>query len=304
MELNQVRYFVALCRALNFTRAAEACNVTQPALTRAIQRLEDELGGPLLYRERNLTQLTGLGRAMRPHLEAMLEAAEAARQAARARAGLEVASLRIGLGPAIAAAHVTGAIRGLIRLYPELSVHFEEAGSAALAEAMLSDMLDCALLPDDPALPERLNRWKVAEEGCMVVLPADHPLAAQPSLTADDLAGETVLIGERCGGFAHRLRGMGEERFTQRPCGGSWVQMLDLVRAGLGLALLPDGLAVGGALATRKLREPQFRRSILLTVVAGRPHNAAVANLVKLCRARAPGTACDRGDKMNRVATG
>ena len=116
MELTQVRYFIALCRTLNFTRAAEACNVTQPALTRAIQRLEDELGGPLLYRERNLTQLTELGGAMRPHLEAMLEAAEAARQAARASAGMEVASIRIGLGPAIAAAHVAPRVRGLVRL--------------------------------------------------------------------------------------------------------------------------------------------------------------------------------------------
>ncbi len=288
MELNQVRYFIALCRALNFTRAAEACNVTQPALTRAIQRLEDELGGPLLYRERNLTQLTELGRAMRPHLEAMLEAADAARQAARARAGMEAVSIRIGLGPAIAAAHVAPAVRALVRLYPEIAVHFEEAGTAALAEAMLSDALDCALLPDGPALPERLNRWKVAEEGCMVVLPADHALAGRGELTADDLAGETLLFGERCGGFAHRLRAGCEGRFAERPCGGSWVQMLDLVRVGLGLALLPEGLALGGGLVGRKLVEPPLDRTILLAMVAGRPRSAAVANLVKLCRARAP----------------
>jgi len=288
MELTQVRYFVALCRTLNFTRAAEACNVSQPALTRAMQRLEDELGGPLLYRERNLTQLTELGRAMRPHLEAMLQAAEAARQAARARVGLEAASLRIGLGPAIAAAYVTDAIRGLTRLYPGLSVHFEEAGTATLAEAMLSDMLDCALLPDEPGLPERLNRWKIAEEGCVAVLPTDHPLTARAHLTAAELEGETLLVGERCGGFAHRLRESCGERFTQRLCGGSWVQMLDLVRAGLGLALLPDGVSVGGALAVRPLVEPRFRRTLLLTIVAGRPHSAAIANLVKLCRAREP----------------
>ena len=290
MELTQVRYFVTLCRLLNFTRAAEACNVTQPALTRAIQRLEDELGGALLYRERNLTQLTELGRAMRPHLEAMLEAAEAARQAARARAGPDVASpLRIGLGPAISAAHVTRAVRGLVRLYPEISVYFEEAGPAVLAEAMLADMLDCALLPGDSALPERLNRWKVAEERCQVVLPGDHPLALRDGLTAADLAGETLLFGERCGGFAHRLRGLCGGRFIERPCGGSWVQMLDLVRAGLGLALLPDGLALGADLAGRPLTEPSLQRAILLTLVAGRPHRAVVANLVKLCRAGAPG---------------
>jgi LysR family hydrogen peroxide-inducible transcriptional activator len=288
MELSQVRYFVALCRTLNFTRAAQACNVTQPALTRAVQKLEEELGGQLIYRERSLTQLTELGRAMRPHLEAMLEAAEAARQAARACTGVEPSSLRIGLGPAIGAAHVADAIRALVRLYPQLCVHFEEAGPAALAEAMLSDMLDCALLPEDALLPERLNRWAIGQESCAVVMPCNHPLAARETLTAEDLEGETLLFGERCGGFAHRLRARCGERFGHRPCGGSWAQMLDLVRAGLGLALLPDGLDIGGKLAARPLAEPRLQRTILLTLVAGRPHGPAVANLVKLCRARAP----------------
>jgi DNA-binding transcriptional LysR family regulator len=289
MELTQVRYFVALCRALNFTRAAEACNITQPVLTRAIQRLEAELGGPLLYRERNLTQLTPLGRAMRPHLETMLDAAESARQAALACAGMAAPSLRIGLGPAITASYVSNEIRALARVYPELSVHFEEGGSAAIAEAMLSDdMLDCALLPDDAALPERLNRWKIAQESCVVVMPPDHRLAPCNSLTARDLDGETVLFGERCGGFAHRLRSACDERFVQRPCGGSWIQMLDLVRAGLGVALLPDGLALSTGLVARPLVEPILERSIVLTAVAGRRQSPAVANLIKLCRARAP----------------
>jgi len=69
MEMHQIRYFLAVCETLNFTRAAENCNVTQPALTRAIQKLEDELGGLLFRRERHLTHLTDLGRLMRPQLE-------------------------------------------------------------------------------------------------------------------------------------------------------------------------------------------------------------------------------------------
>lgn len=291
MELSQVHYFVTLCRVLNFTRAAEACNVTQPAFTRAIQKLEHELGGPLLYRERNLTQLTELGREMRPHLEAMESAAEAARQAARARVNQAPASMRIGLGPAIAASHIAPAMGALVRQYPDLSVHFEEAATTTVTDGLLTDTLDCALLPDDPALPERLNRWVVAEEGCVVVLPATHKLAGNASLTGDDLAGGTLLFGERCGGFAHRLRAICGERFTQRQCGGSWVQMLDLVQAGLGVALLPDSLAIGGNLVVRPLADPRLNRTILLTLVAGRPQNAAVTNLVKLCRARAPATA-------------
>ena len=65
MEMHQIRYFLAVAETLNFTRAAEKCNVTQPALTRAIQKLEEELGGLLLRRERSLTHLSDLGRSGR-----------------------------------------------------------------------------------------------------------------------------------------------------------------------------------------------------------------------------------------------
>jgi LysR family transcriptional regulator, hydrogen peroxide-inducible genes activator len=61
MDIHHVRYFLAVCETRNFTRAAEKCNVTQPALSRAIQQLEDEVGGLLFRRERNLTHLTDLG---------------------------------------------------------------------------------------------------------------------------------------------------------------------------------------------------------------------------------------------------
>jgi LysR family transcriptional regulator, hydrogen peroxide-inducible genes activator len=66
MEMYQIRYFLAVAESLNFTRAAERCNVTQSALTRAIQKLEEELGGLLLWRVRNLTHLSDLGRLMKP----------------------------------------------------------------------------------------------------------------------------------------------------------------------------------------------------------------------------------------------
>jgi DNA-binding transcriptional LysR family regulator len=97
MELHQVRYFIALSNTLNFTRAAEACNVTQSALTRAIQRLEEELGGPLLQRERHLTQLSELGRLMLPLLEQSLAMAEAAKQRAYKFKKGEEATLAPGL---------------------------------------------------------------------------------------------------------------------------------------------------------------------------------------------------------------
>jgi LysR family hydrogen peroxide-inducible transcriptional activator len=84
MEMHQVRYFLAVARRLNFTRAAEELRVAQPSLTRAIQKLETELGGLLFRRERSNTHLTELGRVTLPHLEATFAAAETAKSHASA----------------------------------------------------------------------------------------------------------------------------------------------------------------------------------------------------------------------------
>jgi LysR family hydrogen peroxide-inducible transcriptional activator len=93
MEMHQIRYFLAVCETLNFTRAAEQCHVTQPALTRAVQKLEDEPGGLLFRRERHLTHLTDLGRLIRPQLEQIWKETEAAKTTAKSFLKLEDAPL-------------------------------------------------------------------------------------------------------------------------------------------------------------------------------------------------------------------
>ena len=73
MEMHQVRYFLAVAEELNFTRASERCNVTQPSLSRAIKLLEEELGGLLFHRERKSIRLTDLGHMVRPHLQSVYD---------------------------------------------------------------------------------------------------------------------------------------------------------------------------------------------------------------------------------------
>jgi DNA-binding transcriptional LysR family regulator len=101
MEMHQVRYFLAMTRSLNFTRAAEECNVTQPSLTRAIQKLEEEFGGPLFRRERSRTHLTDLGREILPLFETAYEAAQAAKNLAREIGKAQVAPLTLGIANTI-----------------------------------------------------------------------------------------------------------------------------------------------------------------------------------------------------------
>ena len=103
MEMHLVRYFLAVARTLNFTRAAEECNVAQPSLTRAVRQLEDELGGDLFRRERPHAQLTELGERMQPLLQQCYDSALGARSLASSIKSGEVGSLRIALSETIEA---------------------------------------------------------------------------------------------------------------------------------------------------------------------------------------------------------
>ena len=107
MEMHQVRYFLAVARTLNFTRAAEECNVAQPSLTRAIRQLEGELGGDLFRRERPHAQLTELGQRMLPLLKQCYDSAMSARALASAIKKGEVGSLRLALSTTIDPSLVT-----------------------------------------------------------------------------------------------------------------------------------------------------------------------------------------------------
>jgi|BarGraIncu00222A_1022003.scaffolds.fasta_scaffold135935_1 Transcriptional regulator len=84
MQMNQIRYFLALCEERNFTRAAKRCGVSQPSLTNAIKRLEQTLGGPLFHRDCRSIELTELGRVVKPYLRQLNQSAyEAKRKAAK-----------------------------------------------------------------------------------------------------------------------------------------------------------------------------------------------------------------------------
>ena len=136
MEMQQVRYFMALAQTLNFTRAAEQCNVSQPALTRAIQQLEHELGGPLFNRERNNTHLSELGRMMMPYLETVHASAQAARQAAKAAKKLENVTLTIGAMCTIGPQIIADLLVRFQAQHPDVEVSVADGGAPAMIEKL------------------------------------------------------------------------------------------------------------------------------------------------------------------------
>jgi LysR family transcriptional regulator, hydrogen peroxide-inducible genes activator len=178
MELHQVRYFVALARSMNFTRAAEHCNVTQPALTKAIQKLEYELGGPLVFRERQLTQLTDLGKLMMPMLVRTLSSIEAARSNAKEFKRKKVATLRVGLTPSISASILMKPLADVTRQVSGLQVELVEVDSSSVFDDLLGGEIGVALGSSCiGSRPERIDRWGLFDEKVFVACAADGRLA-------------------------------------------------------------------------------------------------------------------------------
>jgi DNA-binding transcriptional LysR family regulator len=290
MELFQVRYFLALARTLNFTRAAEACNVSQPALTRAIQRLEEELGGPLLHRERNLTQLTSLGRAMLPHLEAAHGAAETAAAQAMAFRSRECEPLRLGIDQSLSAQILTPALGELQARMRGFECGLAEGASADLLQLMMEGALDSAVLIDPAKPPERLDRWRLFRDGYVVLCPEHHHLAGLAEIPITALAEECLVArGEKASDFDQALvRLCAAAGLTPRPrhrC-ASEEQIRQMVAAGLGIALGGQHRAPCPGIVARPLTDPEAGRNIVLAAVAGRPHSPALAAFLKLMRAR------------------
>src|SRR3954451_5539827 len=137
MEVHEIRYFLAVCQTLNFTKAAELCNVTQPALTRAIQKIEGELGGLLFSRERGNTHLTELGRLMQPHLEEVMARAHAAKEQATLFLRLESAHLRLGVMCPIGPIRFVGSLNRSRADHRGIELTLSEAVRPRLSEALL-----------------------------------------------------------------------------------------------------------------------------------------------------------------------
>ncbi len=240
MDLTQIRYFLALARMLNFTRAAEACHVTQPALTKSIQRLEEELGGPLLLRERSLTQLTPLGQAMLPLLEQAFAAAERAKEHASGMKRQASPPLRVGLATDVPTLLFLPVFGELAARLPGFELSLEDASGAQLCEALLHGTLDAAVVTEGAALSGRLNRWPLFRDMAMLMMPPGHALDTGKAVPLSALDGTAVICGAADCRMA-RLLGQAQKAHGARPSHRYRVdapgRAADLVRAGLGIAL-------------------------------------------------------------------
>jgi DNA-binding transcriptional LysR family regulator len=270
--MTEIRYFLAVCETLNFHRAAERCHVTQPALTRAVQKLEAELCGQLFCRDKGHVELTEFGRLMRPHLRDVLDRREHARTVARSFLKLEAAPLTLGVMCTIGPVRFVGFLNAFRERYPGVEVTVVENVPARLSELLLNGSLDVALMAQPSAFDPRLKVVPVYRERFGLAFPAGHLFEQRNTLHVTDVRDQTYLsrvnceyrdyLIELCGEFGVAFqRGFRSER-------EDWI--MTMVAAGMGICFLPEYSAIHPGIRHRLVANPEVVRTVSVVSVTGR----------------------------------
>ncbi|MBB4913979.1 LysR family transcriptional regulator [Streptosporangium saharense] len=194
MELQQMRYVVAVAETNSFTRAAERCLVVQSALSHQIARLERELGARLFERTSRRVRLTPAGEAFLPAARQCLDAADRAAAEVAAAVGEVRGRLAVGLIPTVAAVDIPEALRVFRERYPHVRINLRVGASEDLTEQVRQGVDDVAFLGlPTTARPEGVAVRELARDRLVAVVAPGHPLAAEPTVTLRRLSREVFV---------------------------------------------------------------------------------------------------------------
>jgi DNA-binding transcriptional LysR family regulator len=285
MEMHQVRYFLAVSRTLNFTRAADECNVTQPSLTRAIKQLEAELGGDLFRRERP-TQLTELGQRMHPLLKQCYDAATGARSLASSFKSGEIGALRIALTHSVDLSLLIPFLNEVRRQFNRLEFKFLRGNSREVGEMLKKGDAELGIAAELDQEWERLDAWPLFTEDFRLVVNRQHRLAGRDSIDIEDLRAEQLLSRNYCEhserlGTSLREHGLDVDRNHEVSSERDLIQM---VEADAGVAVMPDTSPIPPTLKRAAVDGLDARRTVHLYGVAGRERTAVASAVMRMLR--------------------
>jgi DNA-binding transcriptional LysR family regulator len=285
MEMHQVRYFLAVARTLNFTRAADECNVTQPSLTRAIKQLEAELGGDLFRRERP-AGLTELGQRMHPLLKQCYEAAVGARSLASSFKSGEIGALRIALTHSIDLCLLIPFLDQIKRQFNRLEFRFLRGNGREVGEMLKKGEAELGIAAELDPNWERLDTWPLFTEDFQLVVNADHRLADQDSIDLDDLHSEQLLSRGYCEHTPRLNTALREHGVDLDHCHeiSSERDLIELLEAGIGIAVVPDTSRIPQTLKRTSVEGLDVRRTVNLYGVAGRERTAVASAVMRMLR--------------------
>lgn len=283
MEMFHVRYVLAAARNLNFTKAAEECNVSQPALTKAIKTIEAELGSPLFYRESKRIKLSEFGMSLIPHLTQIIEGAAATRTMADNFRLLNKVPIRIGVMSTVGPVRLARFLSKFQKEFPGVEVAVSEARMDELKSKLENVELDVAVMNTLDKLHEGFTVHDLYEERYVVIFAPDHRLAKLNAVKLSDLAGEAYVDRLSCEMREIVMNVCNNNNINLyarfRSEREDWVQAMVLAR--IGFAFMPECSVTLPELLQRPLIEPEVMRKISLVSVPGRQYSPATAAMVR-----------------------
>lgn len=241
MELHQLRYFCAVARAGSFTRAAETENVSQPSLSEAIRRLEDELGAPLFQRLGRGIRLTAEGERFLPHAQQVIRGVTDARRSVE-NSAQPSGKLTVGCIPTIMPYLLAPNLPGFVSQFPHVDLELIEDMTARLIERLQTGGIDLAVL----ALPIKNPDIVVSElfrEPLYLATPPDHPLSHTKVADVGDIRNDRILLLRE--GHCLREDVLSVCRKAKLPLTSRFetdhlTSILSLVASGFGVGLIPS----------------------------------------------------------------
>ena len=271
MTLTELKYIVAVAREKHFGRAADACFVSQPTLSLAIKKLEEELDVKLFERSANEVSVTPLGEDIVRQAQGVLEQAAHIKEIAKRGKNPLAGPLKLGVIYTIAPYLLPELVRKVIHKSPEMPLMLQENFTVKLLEMLRTGEIDCAILAE-PFPDAGLATAALYDEPFMAAVPSTHPLAALPSVTAQVLKDETMLLLGNGHCFRDHVLEVCPEfaRFSSNAAGmqksfeGSSLETIKhMVAAGMGVTLVPRLSVPKAALnasAKRKQSEENYVR--------------------------------------------
>jgi LysR family transcriptional regulator, hydrogen peroxide-inducible genes activator len=296
-SFKQLQYLVALSEHLNFTRAAEACFVTQSTLSAGLKELEDLLGVTLVERNRQSVLMTPLGLEVasraRGVLAALRDLVEVAGEAGQPMSGL----LHLGVIPTIAPFLLPATLHAARQRYPNLQLALREDRTASLLQRLESGELDFALI----ALPYDTGNLRVEplfdDELWLIGAKTDPQLQAEPIRLTNAIAQRLLLLAEGHCLREHALAACktGPGRSAEAVEATSLLTLVQMVESGLGVGLIPamaahGGLLASGTLVAKPLHRPIPKRTVALVARPSTTRQAEFAALAQLIRQVRPGS--------------
>ena len=271
MDLNQVRYFLNLAESLNFTEAARVSGISQPSLTKAIQRLEDEFGGPVLYRDGKDTRLTALGRDLIVEFMRIQSALENITELAENSVAGRSRKINIGVASTIAPRVFAKFLALVLKELPEVELLLHPLNPGEAEAEVLSGKYDMCLLTNPPEPNFKLTIQPLFQERLRLALASHHPLAGTDEITQEQMMEQPYIDRMHCEFRTQLIKHFMDRNIVMRPRFQSeredWVQQM--VAQGAGVCSLPEHSAIVDGIVLRAVKGLTLSRNISMVAVSG-----------------------------------